>query len=193
MRKLIFAILVVVSTLVLATCERSDMYDIAKYGLAPRGAIYLYPITTLSTGDAGNDDEANMNCYTAGIPYLSVLSVSTIKAFRSFSLIEEIRFIVPVKYWQYPVFGISSTGFTRISSTWAGLWDGAPDNPINTAVGIAGGSWWSGSNADGSIAINTCNEWGDSSIATSGQVGGANISEGTATCDTAEYLLCVAY
>jgi hypothetical protein len=194
MNRLVIAIMLLLTSLVFATCERSDMYNLAMYGLAPKAAIYLYQIG-LSSGDAKNDNDANTNCYTMGLQYHSLIGASTVKAFRSFSLTEEIRFIVPVKYWQYPVLGISpALTITTISGTWAGLWDGALDNPINTALGMTGTTyWWSGSNADGSTSVNTCGEWHESASTSSGQAGGAGISESTATCDNTLYLICVAY
>ncbi len=194
MNRLVIALLILLTVLVFATCERSDMYNMAMYGLAPKSAIYLYHIGTFS-GDAGSDNDADSNCYTAGILYLSFLGTSRVKAFRSYSIAKDIRFILPTQYWHYPVLGISQAlTVTPLSSTWAGLWDGVLDNPINTSLGMPLGSfWWSGSNTDGNTSINTCNEWNESDPALSGQAGGAGISDATMTCDNNLYLICVAY
>ncbi|HOT43662.1 MAG TPA: hypothetical protein PLM53_04345 [Spirochaetota bacterium] len=193
MKRLAIAIMTLLSFLVFATCERSDMFNLAMYGVPPKTAIYLYQIGT-SSGDAGGESDSNSDCYTMGLPYLTLAGASTVKAFRSFSITEEIRLLVPVQYWQYPVIGISpSMTLTTISSSWAGLWDGAIDNPINTALGMTlTNYWWSGSNADGSTSY-SCSEWNERVSTEQGQAGGAAISEATATCDNSYYLVCLAY
>jgi len=193
MKRLAGATMTLMAFLVFATCERSDIFNLAMYGVPPKTAIYLYQIGT-SSGDAGSDNDANSNCYSRGLAYLSLTGASTVKAFRSFSVAEEIRFMVPSQYWQYPVIGISpSLALTPLSGTWAGLWDGSIDNPINTALGMTVTNyWWSGSNADGS-ASSTCNAWNESLSTQQGQAGGAGISEITSTCDNSYYLVCLAY
>ncbi len=193
MNRLIIALLLLMTVILLATCERNNMYDLALFGLAPKSAIYLYQIGTAS-GDTNGIKNANDNCYTNGLLYHSLVSASNVKAFRSFSGIEEIRFIVPARYWQYPVLGISATlTVTPIAASWVDMWHGVLDNPIDTALGITGSNWWSGSNADGSISADTCDGWHQSSNAFSGQVGGTGISDAILTCDNNVYSLCVAY
>ncbi len=194
MRKIALILFLLVATFVFMTCERKNMHDLALLGLAPKGAIYLY-IGGMSTGDAKARNDSDSQCYTAGLIYHSVIGASRVNAFRSYSFSDEIRFIVPTDYWTYPVFGISpSLTFTMISGTWAGLWDGRADNPINTSVGMPSGSyWWSGSNPDGGYSGNACDGWHDRTPNKSGQVGGAGVGESTLTCDTSNYILCVAY
>lgn len=194
MKRLFIAITLLLLALVSATCERDNMYNLAMYGFAPKSAIYLYQIGT-SSGDAKSDNDANTNCHTNGLPYLSLVGATTVRAFRSFSITEEIRFRVPTRYWQYPVLGISpAMAITTISGSWAGLWDGALDNPINTALGMTGSAnWWSGSNADGSASAYNCGGWHESDITQQGQTGGAGISEAAATCDNSFYVVCIAY
>jgi len=194
MRKIMVILFLLVTTLAFMTCERNNMHDLSLVGLAPKNAIYLYTGGT-SSGDAKKRNDSDSQCYTSGLIYLSVIGASRVKAFRSYSLSDEIRLIVPANYWQYPVIGISpSLTFTMISATWTGLWDGATDNPVNTSVGIPAGSyWWSGSNSAGGYSGNDCDGWQNSTSAASGQVGGAVIDESTLTCDTSNYVLCVAY
>lgn len=193
MKRLAIAIMMLLAFLFLATCGRSDMYNLAMYGVPPKTAIYLYQIGT-SSGDAGSENDANSNCYTMGLQYLSLSGASTAKSFRSNSIAEEIRFLVPTQYWQYPVIAVSpSLALTTISNSWAGMWDGALDNPINTALGMTVTNyWWSGSNANGSASY-TCSEWHESETTRQGQAGGAGISEITSTCDNSYYLVCLAY
>lgn len=194
MKKIIIIVLLLASTFIIATCERSDMYNLATIGLPPKGVIYIFNIG-MSSGDLGSRNDANTTCYNMGIMYHSIIKASTVKAFRSYSGIDEIRFLVPTQYWLYPVFGISSTmKLTMISTSWAGLWDGALESNIDTAVGLVSPSpWWSGSNDDGSASVNNCGSWQDSNSATMGQVGSTLFSDSTVTCDTSQYVLCLAY
>ncbi|MBP7735912.1 MAG: hypothetical protein KA369_08065 [Spirochaetes bacterium] len=194
MRKIAIILFLLMTTVPFMTCERNDMHDLALLGLAPKNAIYLY-IGGMSSGNSKGRNDSDSQCYTAGLIYHSLIGASRVKAFRSYSFSDELRFIVPTNYWQYPVVGISpALTLTMVSSTWASLWDGALDNPVNTSVGMPSGTyWWSGSNPDGGYSGIDCGGWQDSISTKSGQVGGAGIGEATLTCDTSNYVLCVAY
>jgi len=59
MNRLAIAIIMLLAFLFLATCGRSDMYNLAMYGVPPKTAIYLYQIGT-SSGDAGSENDAKI-------------------------------------------------------------------------------------------------------------------------------------
>jgi len=193
--RIFIVIQLVCAAFLLATCERSNMYDLAKYGLPPQSAIYLFAIGQ-QPGNFGGRKNADDMCYRQGIAYHTVVKASTVKAFISFSVIDEMRFLVPAQYWYYPVIGISpAMVFTTISNSWLDLWNGTPlIAGVNTSVGIAT-TWWSGSNNDGSVTVNdTCSEW-QKSDTTTGRIGDAVVSSLSASpaCSSLQYVLCITY
>ena len=194
MIRILVVIQLLCAALLFATCERSNMYDLAKYGLPPQSVIYIYSINP-QMGNLGGRNNADSLCYKQGIVYHTFVKAGTVKAFISISAIDEIRFLVPVQYWHFPVMGISpGMFFNSISSTWLDLWVGTAVAPINAAVGIGTSNWWSGSNPDGSVTIDgTCSEWNKSDSGASGQTGMAGISNALSTCDLSQFVLCVAY
>jgi hypothetical protein len=194
MLRIFLAIQLVCATLLLATCERSNMYDLAKYGLPPQTVIYIFPISQ-QLGNFGGRNNADNLCYQQGIAYHTLVKASTVKALVSYSVVDELRFLVPVQYWYFPVIGISSTmTLTTISSSWFDLLGGVFVNPIIDSVGLAGNSFWSGSNADGSVAATeTCSQWQDSSSSFYGRYGVNGFYDGSAFCSNTYYVLCVAY
>jgi hypothetical protein len=181
----------------LVTCERHDMYDLAQYGLPPQGAIYVYPAGT-HTGDMGGRKGADELCYKEGYIYHKALKASTVKAFLSVSAMDELRFIVPVELWGYPVYGIDSTmAVTQIADSWNTLITSTPPPvAINVAVGIGGVYWWSGSDSYGSFKVDyACSEWHYSGAASLpyGNCGTNSLAAANQTCDLNHYLLCLAY
>ena len=196
MLRIFLAIQLVCAALLLATCERINMHDLAKYGLPPQSAIYLFPLHS-QAGNLGDRNSMDIMCYQEGLAYHTLVNASTVKAFLSFSVIDELRFLVPIQYWYFPVIGISPTlTVTTIASSWIELLSGAspPINPINTSVGIAV-SFWTGSNADGSISNDfTCSGWNDSTGTFNGRFGQTIIDNGSVACnDITPYILCIAY
>jgi hypothetical protein len=194
MLRILVTVNLLVASLLLVTCERSDMFNLAKFGLPPQTVIYLFPLVQYTGNLGGRDDIDNM-CYNVGIMYHSFVKAGTVKGFISVSLIDDLRLLIPTQFWKYPVVGLSpSLVPTLISSTWAGLLAGSMVNSIDSALGIPALNWWSGSNADGGFnTVNNCSEWHTSDSASMGQVGLSGISSGTLTCDLPAYLLCVAY
>jgi hypothetical protein len=194
MIRIFIVIHLVCTALLLATCERSNIYDMAKYGLSPQAAIYIFPINQQG-GSFGGRNNADSACYRQGISYLTLVKANTVKAFVSFSAIDEIRFLVPVQYWYFPVIGISpSMSVSTISNTWLDIWDGISVASIIDSVGLTGNRWWSGSNADGSTSIgDNCSEWQKSDGTYTGRYGDTVISSGSVACSDSLYILCVAY
>jgi hypothetical protein len=199
MIRIFFVAASLIAALVYAACERYDMYDLAKYGLPPRGALYIFQ-AGIHDGNLGGRDGADSICYNQGYVYYTLLKAGTVKAFISISVIDEIRNLVPADFWAYPVFGIDpSLAVTPIADSWASLWSGNIKNPLQLAIGLPV-LWWSGSNSDGSVIINlTCNGW-QAADTTQGQVGDPTftsaewISSPTPqACNTTQYLLCLAY
>ena len=192
MIRIFIIIQVVCAAFIFSTCERANMYDLAKYGLPPQSAIYIFP-TVQMPGNFGGRNEADNLCYQQGIAYHTLVKASTVKAFVSFSMIDELRFLVPVPYWYFPVMGISPTlTVTPMANSWVDLIGGATA-PIMSSLGLAG-NFWSGSNGDGSAALTeNCSGWHDSTGTFSGRFGGTLIYDGTNTCNASYYILCIAY
>ncbi len=188
-----------IAALAFTACERYDMYDLAKYGLPPRNALYIFQ-AGIHDGNLGGREGADSICYNEGYLYYTFLKAGTVKAFISVSVIDEIRNLVPAEFWAYPVFGINpSLAVTSIADSWASLWSGTINTDLQTAIGLPV-AWWSGSNFDGSVLIgSTCNDWhvADSTLA---QVGDPlfNSMEWISSptmqaCKTTQYLLCLTY
>jgi hypothetical protein len=194
MGRILITITILVASLLLATCERSDMFNLAMYGLPPKSAIYIYPVNQ-HAGNMGGRSEIDAICYNEGMTYHSSVKAGTVKGFISVSLIDDIRLLVPSQYWQYPVIGISPLMTTTvISNTWAGMLGGLLLSTFDTAVGIAGMNWWSGSYADGSFnATDNCSGWHSLDPAVFGQAGSTGFNGTPITCSTFNYLLCIAY
>jgi hypothetical protein len=182
------------AALIFMTCERANMYDLAKYGFPPQSMIYIFP-AGMQPGNIGDRNNADSICYHQGFGYNILTNAATVKAFLSYSAIDELRFLVPMQYWYYPVVGISpSLNLTAASSTWIELLSGAAGLNIMASVGLAGNLFWSGSNTDGSTAIGeNCSGWHDSDVAFFARYGGLGISDGITPCNNNLYLLCLAY
>jgi hypothetical protein len=187
-------------TALLVTCERHDMYELATLGQPPRTGLYLYYVNSPKNGNLGGREGADRICYQEGYAYHKFVQATTVKAFLSVSLIDEIRFLVPLEYWSFPVYGINpSFNFTEVSESWAGLWDGSINNMLQMAVGLPL-NWWSGSNPDGSVMSGvTCGEWHNSDLSNTGEAGNQGliipgwISGIAQTCDTIQDVVCLAY
>jgi hypothetical protein len=103
-----------------------------------------------------------------------------------------------------PIMGPNPNNTNRlVAENWADLWsaDGGGNYIQNTLLGAIGlsGSWWSGSNADGSLANNNCNGWAGN--AGHGKTGINNVrnefwiddSNSNVDCYSTNYLLCIAW
>jgi hypothetical protein len=206
MMRILIPVQLLLCAALLGTCERHDMHDLAIIGLPPNRAIYLYYISGVKSGSLGGRNGADTLCYTEGIVYHKFLKADTVKAFLSVSQTDEVRFLVPKEFWYYPVVGInSSLAAALISDSWLGLWSGSIKTDLAAALGIPAAVppyWWSGSNADGSLAAGaTCGGWNQSDNTTMGQAGDQNSVAmswiGTPTpaqtCNSSQFVLCLAY
>jgi len=195
MARIALMIMAVVAFMAVAvTCDRANVYDLAINGPPPKSALYLYHTATLFSGNIGGRDELDKICFDEGIQYVALIGASNVKAFISTYPVDEMRFLIPAAYWSYPIFGLSESFiFTPIAATWYDLFDGTTINNINSALGIGGQQWWSGSFNDGSLSTSTCNGWHDGSNLAFGQVGGALINEEAASCEVPHHILCIAY
>lgn len=180
------------------TCERTDVHRLALYGVPPRNVLYIFPVYS-HYGNLGGRNGADQLCRDEGRFIYHSLGLTTVKAFISVSDIDDIRSLVTPEWWYYPVYGIHPVnGPTLISETWAALWDGSIDLNLQTTLGI-GGSWWSGSNADGTVnPAGVCSEWDvyDSSAGQTGSDVGTDatwISSTTSACNMFNTVLCLAY
>lgn len=94
----------------------------------------------------------------------------------------------------------------RISSNWAGMFDGTIDNSFAAAEVLNGDTlYWTGANGDGTVAADTCSNWTDGTVSADGTVGDSDnrgtgvsgdwLDNGTpAPCDDpAVALICLAY
>ncbi|OHD64203.1 MAG: hypothetical protein A2176_01025 [Spirochaetes bacterium RBG_13_51_14] len=194
MIRIIVALHLLLAAVLLSTCERADMYDLALNGLPPNSVIYLYSVGT-HNGDLGGRNDADRICQDEGIAYLSLINASTVKAFLSVSITDEIRFLVPTTYWHYPVYGITpAMTLSQTAANWLNLINGTLITNIDAATGIAPSYWWSGSTPAGGVSSMTCSEWQDSTVGILGELGGTYIDSGNnAGCDASYPVLCVAY
>ena len=118
---------------------------------------------------------------------------STVKPFISTST-QNIKDIVPAHYDTVKV--VSPNG-GQVSATWTGLWDGTLDDILyNLGVMTVYDYWWSGSNLDGTTAVDTCGDWGNAGV--NGMAGHSQypnwIAQAPRNCGTPIYAyLCIAY
>ncbi len=204
MARILLLLQLLIIVVLLGTCERHDMFELATIGQAPNKAIYLYFLPNARPGSLGGRNGADTACYNEGLMYYKFLKAATVKAFLSVSPTDEVRFLVPPDFWSYPVAGIdSSFAVTTISDSWHALWSGSIKTSLASALGMPPSPpyWWAGSNVDGSFSSGaSCDQWSQANT-TTGNVGdqvivGANwIGPPTPpqSCDSAQFVICLAY
>jgi hypothetical protein len=218
MKKIIVSILLVLTAVFLITCEQKDLYtntedkalsllgvnvDVPVIIPAPT-AIYIYAYTPSTVdGNLGGRGGADAMCQSIVPPP----GTTVVQAFLSASP-TQIRDLVPSLYQGLPV--LDAGGAMLISNTWNDLWT-VPSgiNMSLSSAGVLGGGaeWWNGSNLDGTFNVNNCDggsgAWTTNSNAYTGESGNSNaptplavdywINWAAITCNTTQYLLCVAY
>jgi hypothetical protein len=202
MVRVVLPLQILLLTAMLVTCERHDMYELANFGEPPKTGLYLYYIASLKNGNLDGREGADRICYQEGYAYHKFVQATTVKAFLSVSETDEIKYIVPVYLWYYPVYALNpSLNIVQFSTSWDALWDGINSMTLLTALNLTS-NWWSGSNVDGRvISGNTCDGWRSSDPLKFGQTGDPN---GVALnwvgppatlsdCGTPRFVLCLAY
>lgn len=174
--------------------------DVASWSLTvpqlPR-VMYLYDSGGTS-GAIGGRSGADILCYQAagssGLP-----DDATNRAFISVSANDEIRDL-PSNYGVPTDRKIVGPTGIKVADNWADLLDGSIDNSLQAAEVTSADFWYSGSNADGSLAAEHCSGWTEGSHPNQGWYGRpiqANdwwISRGPAACGSSNYtVLCVAW
>jgi hypothetical protein len=194
----------ILTALYLAACGDTGGSTIpVMYSCAPDvPGIVLYYSINAYTGDVGGRTIADGNCDSVVLANLETGAgtVDNKHAFASFDAGHAIA-DMPARYLfsdSLPVFG--PDGCTVIANSWADLVDGTIDRTLEaTGVLPAGSAWWSGSDADGTLADfpadYTCSGFSDDTTG-SGAIGVSNrkdaswIRSGEKSCADSYYFLC---
>ena len=195
---LIFLSIIFLSLLM--ACDDIDLYYYAKNGPEPERVLIFLCEGTFN-GDMGGRNGIDELCRKQYDAKYSYLNAYTIKGFISVSPSDQISFLIPLPYWDAPVYVIHAGTLeeTLVSASWTSMWLTGPAADFSTAGNI-GAPWWSGSNSLGIYAGDNCNGWTSSSADVYGMAGsnsvGASpgwISDTTGDCSVNYNLLCMAY
>lgn len=202
MKKLILLLFTLPLAIYFLTCDRADMYTIAKYGPEPE-YIYLFSGELFGMSYPGNfypSGDPEKECVETYLEYYSYLDVVRIKPLISTSDLDA-RDIVPDRFSHVQVMGVNSAGTpSLVSPSWADIWTtGQISNSLNITMGI-GTFYWTGSSVNGYYdSANSCNNWSSklgTDFAVKGDPGATNnswISSPPTGCDQTYTLVCVGY
>jgi len=172
------------------------MHTIAKYGPEP-DSIYFFSDYITDDGAFSVNGDPESRCREALETTVPFLMVSRIEPLLS-TYERDARDIVPSIYSHVKVIGVTQTGIkTQISSSWTGLWDGAIDASMNTALGPFS-DYWTGTNIDGTLYSENCSNWSDNTIS-AGATGletsntSSWINSVDSPCNNSFSLICVGY
>ncbi len=167
-------------------------------GPAPVTQIVLYAAGVTRDGNLGGRAGADAICAASGNRPAGA-EYTNFRAFISVSAADEIR-DMPGNYGvptTVPIVG--GDGTTQLAPNWAGLLDGNIDATL-LAAGNGASDWFSGSNADGSLAATHCTGFTDNTGGATGQAGlpnttGSNwIDFAGGNCGTVGWeVMCIAY
>ena len=200
----IISVLIVLSITFLSlfmACDNIDLYYYAKNGPEP-GRILLFLCEGTFNGDMGGRNGIDELCRKQYDAKYSYVNAYTIKGFISVSPSDQISFLIPLPYWDAPVYVIHAGTLeeTLVSASWASMWFTGLTADFSTAGNIEA-PWWSGSDSLGIYASDNCNGWTSSDPAEFG-IAGSNIETvnpywinfGTSeSCDSYNNLICMAY
>jgi hypothetical protein len=161
--------------------------------------MYLYDGGGVS-GAIGGRSGADILCYQAGLSAPGGMPYGTTnRAFISVSAADEIR-DMPFDYGVPTDRRIVGPTGIKVADNWADLLDGSIDNSLWAADVTSANFWYSGSNADGSLAPEHCSGWTQGSHPNQGWYGRPPdvtdwwISRGQASCGSSAYtVLCLGW
>jgi len=201
MKKLILLLFTLPLVIYFLTCDRADMYTIAKYGPEPE-YIYLFSGELFGMSYPGNfypSGDPEKECVETFLEYYSYLDVVRIKPLISTSDLDA-RDIVPDRFSHVQVMGVDSAGIpSMVSPTWSDMWTGNIDFSLSSTMGI-GTRYWTGSTTDGTLeTAYNCNNWssklgtdtavyGDPALTSTSWINGPPTG-----CDQTYTLVCVGY
>jgi len=194
-KKIFIVLLLLLTPVFYISCERDNMFRNAMIGAVLPGqrTIHMYSTSSGFMGDFGGRAKADSECIKA-LPVVLGLKTN-VRAFLSVDASDQIK-NMPANYYvptTEPILG--PTGIP-IASNWNDLLDGSILVTLSEA-GITSSSWWSGSNADGTVSTN-CSSW-TTSVAVNGYVGAANMKDtfwifsANPPCNGGAVILCIAW
>ena len=155
MKKLIYAILILLLCLGIYSCGKKDSASTATTATTDP-SVFIYPLTysSIYTGGAAGDIAPNY-CYGTNS------SGYTVAPFYSTST-HDLKDRLPSSKWSYPV---NSRQGHKISTSWENLWDGNIDLSLHQAEVIYDNSsntlrgFWTGTKSDGTFSGSNCDDW----------------------------------
>jgi hypothetical protein len=161
--------------------KNTDAIDAALLGgLAAaqylRKRIVLYSSPPTLNGGHGGRAGADSKCQR--LITQPTVGLIQARAFLSVNAADEIRDF-PQLYGVPTNLPIESAGGTVIAGNWTELLSGSIRASLRSAGVVSSSAWWSGSNADGSLAAPTCNAWSSAAFTDAGTTGSSDAT-GTA-------------
>lgn len=173
----------------------------AIYAAAPATSsasapIYVFNAGGSMGGDLGGRAGLDSVCSAKKSASFASLSCSNVVAFLSVSANDEIRdFPTTVGL---PVSGpiVSATSSLTIAENFADLLDGSVARSMVGAGVVGGGVYWTGANADGSLAADNCTGWTGVGNGVTGDSAASDatwLDNGSGACGAAIYWLCLCW
>ena len=194
MKKLIYAILILLLCLGIYSCGKKDSASTATTA-SPEVIILPYSTSALAPYNANKVAYGCSGTNSSGYTLAPFFSTST----------HDLKDRLPSSKWSYPVYSVQGH---KISSTWENLWDGNIDMSLSEAEVVYDNSsnasfvrgFWSATKSDGTFSGNDCTGWSSQTAndnATSGSFQFKDssrwIDNETMNCNATNYFLCFKY
>ena len=194
MKKLIYAILILLLCLGIYSCGKKDSASTATTA-SPEVIILPYSTSALAPYNANKVAYGCSGTDSSGYTLAPFFSTST----------HDLKDRLPSSKWSYPVYSVQGH---KISSTWENLWDGNIDMSLSEAEVVYDNSsnasfvrgFWSATKSDGTFSGNDCTGWSSQTAndnATSGSFQFKDssrwIDNETMNCNATNYFLCFKY
>ncbi len=181
------------------TCDRADMYTIAKYGQKPE-LIYIFSDGLTDDGAFTTNGDPQQRCLDAIETTYSFLEITQVYPLLSTSS-RDVKDVVPSIFHDVAVAAVDSTQATsQVSNSWPGLWDNTLDASLSSLGGFTSSSYWTGSTQSGEYDTTNCQDWtSNDGMVYMGYTGDPTANDGTWVystphpCDMNYTLLCVGY
>ena len=157
MKKLIYAILILLLCLGIYSCGKKDSASTATTA-SPEVIILPYSTSALAPYNAHKVAYGCSGTDSSGYTLAPFFSTST----------HDLKDRLPSSKWSYPVYSVQGH---KISSTWENLWDGNIDMSLSEAEVVYDNSsnasfvrgFWSATKSDGTFSGNNCTGWSSES------------------------------